>query len=106
MSAGLLAGAQGETNAAVQAGGPWKDGAYPGYASGHNGQVQVAVVVRNGRIDRVEVVRHKEKRQNAINTVVGRIVSQQSVKVDAVSGATYSSEAVMRAVRNALEQAQ
>jgi uncharacterized protein with FMN-binding domain len=52
------------------------------------------------------VVRHKEKRQNAINTVVGRIVSQQSVKVDAVSGATYSSEAVMRAVKNALDQAQ
>jgi uncharacterized protein with FMN-binding domain len=104
--AGLLAGVHADTNITAKAeSGPWVDGAYPGVAGGHNGPVQVAVVIRKGRIDRVEVVRHKEKSQKAIDTVVRHIVAQQSVDVDAVSGATYTSGAVLRAVKNALEQA-
>jgi len=103
---GLLVGAWAETNTTVQAeAAPWKDGIYPGSAGGHNGPLQVAVVVRNGRIDRIEVVRHKERSQKALDTVVRRMIAKQSVEVDAVSGATYSSEAVMRATKNALDQA-
>ena len=82
-----------------------KDGIYAGRAGGHEGPVQVAVVVKDGKISRVEVTRHKEKKKKAIKTVARRILAEQSVKVDAVSGATYSSEAVMAAVKDALRQA-
>ena len=40
-----------------------------------------------------------------MDAVVNKIVAKQSVEVDAVSGATVSSKAVMHAVKNALEQA-
>ena len=101
---GLLACAQAATNIPAKTEtGSWKDGAYPGYARGHHGQVQVAVVVCNGRIDRVEVVRHKEKKSKEMNAVARKIIEKQSVQVDAVSGATVSSKAVMRAVENALK---
>ena len=77
--------------------GPLKDGVYAGKAGGHHGPVQVAVIVQKGKIYRVEVTRHKEKRAKEMKTVVQRILTKQSVKVDVVSGATLSSKAVMNA---------
>lgn len=97
-AAGLLACAGTNTTS-------WADGAYPGYAGGCHGRIQVAVVVRKGRIDRIELGRHKEKRSKQMAAMVRKIVEQQSLEVDAVSGATISCDAVKRAVKNALDQA-
>jgi uncharacterized protein with FMN-binding domain len=84
---------------------PLTDGVYAGKAGGHHGSVQVAVIVQKGKIYRVEVTRHKEKRSKEMKTIARRILAKQSVKVDAISGATLSSKAVMNATKNALDQA-
>ena len=85
--------------------GQWEDGVYSGKSAGHHGPVQVAVIVRKGKIYSVEVTRHKEKRDKQMKMVAQRILTKQSVKVDAVSGATRSCKAVMAATQNALDQA-
>ena len=63
----------------------------------------VKVVVRRGRIVVVKIVRHRENRALSSLTVIpGRIVRDQSTKVDAVTRATITSNAIMRAAHEAL----
>jgi uncharacterized protein with FMN-binding domain len=83
-----------------------KDGTYEAAETGYIAAVRVAVTVARGRIASVRIVEHKENRPlKAIADVPARIVREQTPSVDAVSGATITSYAVMNAARKALEQA-
>ncbi len=82
------------------------DGVYRG--SARNGPVLavVDVVVEDRRIERIEIVRHGDWwGRRAEERIPDRIVEQQSTQVDAVTGATISSTAIMNAVQDAVEQA-
>ncbi len=83
------------------------DGVYKG--SFRNGPVKVVALVKieSHNIVDIELLRHttwKGKKAEAI--IPQRIIEAQSTQVDAVSGATMSSDAIMYAVQNALQQAQ
>ncbi|MGI6575865.1 MAG: FMN-binding protein [bacterium] len=81
------------------------DGTYTGSALGFNGQVEVEVTVAGGVITSVKVLRHNESpgvSDPAIQQVPERIVKEQRLDVDAVSGATFSSHGIMDAVEAAL----
>lgn len=81
------------------------DGRYRGDSLGYTGPLQVTVTVRNGRITDM-VVRHTEKiHQNAPRIIPRRIVTAQSLKVDAVTGATVTSQAIVDAALRALKKA-
>lgn len=83
-----------------------KDGVYPGKAGGYMGPVRVAVTVKAGRIDEVEVTACRDGRaRKAVREIPRRIVRANSAEVDAVSGATITSGAIKGAVRQALEEA-
>ena len=81
-----------------------RDGTHPGNAIGYGGQVHVAVVVKARRIKSVKVTRHKEKGFGTSPVdVPDQIVRKQGIKgVDAVTGATLTSEAIMNATAKAL----
>ena len=81
-----------------------RDGTHPGNAIGYGGQVHVAVVVSARRIKSVKVTRHKEKGfGTSLVDVPDQIVRKQGIKgVDAVTGATLTSEAIMNATAKAL----
>ena len=84
-----------------------KDGTYPGEAQGMS-TVKVSVTVTDGKISDVEVVEHNETEgfcEPAIEQIPAAIVENNSTDVEAVSGATVTSEAIKEAVNNALEQA-
>ncbi len=88
------------------------DGTYRGSAQGYRGEVVVEVEFSEGRLVRVEIVEHEETpelAEPAIDAVTGQIVEDQEIEVDAYSGATATSvaimEAVMEAVRVALSEA-
>lgn len=77
-----------------------------GTAKGRNGEVTVEVQYGDGKIQSVKVTEHKETAglaDPAIEKIPAEIVSANSVNVDAVSGATVTSKAIMKAVENALE---
>jgi uncharacterized protein with FMN-binding domain len=84
----------------------FRNGTYAGEAVGYDGPVRVAVTVEKERISCVEVTKQNESRpRTALKEIPARIIRLQKTNVDAISGATVSSRAVMRAAQNALEQA-
>lgn len=81
------------------------DGVYEGSANGMGGAVKVSVTVSGGKITAVEVVEHNETAgisDPAIEQMPAKIVDAQSTDVDAVAGATVTSEAIKEAVKAAL----
>ena len=83
------------------------DGVYEGsYRSLPNSAV-VKVTIDEGRIVNVELVKHfaSWKGKKVTEVIPRRIVSEQSTRVDAVTGATNSSRVIMNAVQRAVEKA-
>lgn len=83
-------------------------GTYTATARGHHSDVTVEVTVSDEAIEIVAVVDDDETyniSDAAIATVPGRIVEHQSVNVDGVAGATMTSQAILNAVRDCIEQA-
>jgi uncharacterized protein with FMN-binding domain len=84
-----------------------EDGVYIGSAKRALGSAKVEVTVKDGRIDDVRILRGFSSPigRKAYREIPQRIVAHRSVEVDAVTGATYSSDIIKAAVREALEQA-
>lgn len=86
----------------------FKVGTYKVSVPGHNGDVVVEVVFDDNSIVSVKVLEHKESAiisDQAIERIPKFIVDDQSVNVDVISGATFSSKAIMAAVTEAITQA-
>lgn len=85
-----------------------KDGTYTGTGSGRNGEITVELTVKAGKLATVNVVRHGETAgisDAALARVPAEIVAQQSTTVDAVTGATMTSEGIKAAVADAIRRA-
>jgi uncharacterized protein with FMN-binding domain len=80
------------------------DGAYRASSVAFTGPLEVEVTIRSARIENVRVTRHTEKQFYAsIKDTTAQIISKQSVKgIDATSGATITSEAIINATAKAL----
>ena len=91
----------------VPAGG-YTDGTYTGSGTGFGGTITVQVTVSNHKIASINILDASSETASYFANaqgVVSRIISSQSPNVDAVSGATYSSNGIITAVQNALSQA-
>ena len=84
-----------------------KDGVYTGSGQGYRSTITVRVTVSGGRIASVDVVSEGDDEPYFSNArgVISSVVSSQSMGVDAVSGATYSSRGILVAIANALSSA-
>ena len=85
-----------------------QSGTFTGEAQGRNGPVKVEVTLTDGKITAVKVVSHKESAgiaDPALERIPAAISAEQSVAVDAVGGATLTSEAIKAAVLAALTSA-
>lgn len=80
------------------------DGVYKGSATGFSGPVTVAVTIMDKKITSIDILSFTDDEAffNRAKGVIDRIISSQSFDVDAVSGATYSSNGIIGAVKNAL----
>ncbi|MGC3957526.1 MAG: FMN-binding protein [Verrucomicrobiota bacterium] len=83
------------------------DGTYTAASQGYETLVEVEVKVAGGRIAAVRVIKHHEKQYySSLTETPAQIVQKQSVKnVDAVSGATITSEAIINATAKAVHGA-
>lgn len=104
---GVVLGCVGVRNACGPAPvGRMVDGAYQGAATKGPVKAVVEVTVKGGRIAEIELLHHRRWRGGiAEKTIPERIVAAQSTRVDAVTGATVSSDAIMQAVQNAVSKA-
>lgn len=86
----------------------YQDGTYTGSGTGFGGQISVQVTVAGGKITAVNIVSASGETGSYLSKaqgVVSKILSAQNPNVDAVSGATYSSNGIISAVQNALSKA-
>ncbi len=86
----------------------YKAGTYTSTAKGNNGDVKVEVEFSDTKIVSVKVVDHSETKglsDTPIQRIPQEIVDGQTLSVDTVSGATYTSNAILTAVEDCVKQA-
>ncbi|MEG2291516.1 MAG: FMN-binding protein [Clostridium sp.] len=90
-------------------GGKYVDGTYTGEGQGASGIIKVEVQVVKGEISEINLVEHNETKtlvDGVTDNVIPEIIEKQSVEgVEAIAGATNSSNGVIDAVNKALETA-
>lgn len=85
-----------------------EDGIYFGTAEGHNGPITVDVAFENGKINALSIKEHNETAGiiNQVGSVITEsIVENQTLNVDAISGATVLSNAIVNATQDAIRGA-
>lgn len=88
--------------------GGYKDGTYQGSGTGFGGTITVEVTISGGKIASITILSAAGETASyfaSAQGVISRIISGQTPNVDAVSGATYSSNGIIQAVQNALAKA-
>ena len=93
----------------VSESGTWKDGTYTGSDKGFGGTISVKVTVKDGKISAIDVTSASGETASYFSKAKGiipKMISGQTTNVDAASGATYSSNGIITAVRNALSKAE
>ena len=83
-------------------------GAYVESAIGWNGPIEVKTTVSDNRIDSIEILKSDEVPYIAdepMKVIIQKVVSEQNLSVDVVTGASRSSEALLRAVGQAVQAA-
>ena len=95
-----------------------RDGTYTGAnegAAGHMRDATVEVTIAGGEIDRIRILKGAVDEQGnpteiagemTVETLFGRVLEARSLQVDAISSATLTSKAHLKALENALLQAQ
>lgn len=78
------------------------DGTYIGEYDVDFIYAKVAVTVESGIIVQIELLEHRHERGSTAEGIEQRIVEEQRIDVDAISGATNSSTVIKKAVDNAL----
>jgi len=85
----------------------WKDGIYKGEAKGYKGPIEVEVKVKDGKIASVKILKQKENQPGtALTEIPAKIVKGNGPDgIDAITGATFTSNGIMNAVKAALAKA-
>ncbi|MDD4089260.1 MAG: FMN-binding protein [Tissierellia bacterium] len=81
-----------------------EDGYYEGSYNVFPIAVEVNVYVKNHEIIDIKILKHTNGQGGSAEKITEHIMKLQSLDVDAISGATYSSKIIIKAVENALEK--
>lgn len=81
-----------------------EDGTYVGsHAMEPFVSVELEVSIQDGRVVAIDLIDHDNGRGQAAEAILSRVIEQNELPVDVVSGATASSKALMYAVADAVE---
>lgn len=97
-----------EKNYNISDSGSWKDGTYTESAKGKKGDFDVTVIILERKISDIQIGDNKETPDlggKAIDELPDEMIKGQTYEVDAVSGATITSNGIKDAVARCLEQA-
>ncbi len=81
------------------------DGSYTGSFKAFPVAAEVKVTVKDHLITEVALLKHENGQGTAAEVIPSRVAEAQTLKVDIVAGATYSSKAILKAIENALARA-
>lgn len=80
------------------------DGTYTGVYIATPIEAEVEVTLKNQKITSINLVKHDNGRGQAAEIIPENVVQAQTLEVDAISGATYSSKVILKAIENALQR--
>ena len=77
-----------------------KDGPYEGSADGYASVITVSVVVENGAVTDISIVEENDTPQffEYAKEIINTILNKQSLEVDGITGAPYSSKGIQKSV--------
>jgi len=79
-----------------------EDGIYEGEYSISPVTANVRVIINNGKIGNIEILKHDNLLGEKAERITDQVVEKSSLKVDIVTGATASSKTILKAIENAL----
>ncbi len=79
-----------------------EDGIYEGAYSSFPVSVEVEVTVSLGVITSIVITKHDNGQGEPAEVIIETVIDLQSVQVDAIAGATYSSQVILLAISDAL----
>ena len=79
-----------------------EDGTYFGSYSVFPVSAKVIVTIENHKMVAIELIEHKHGQGALAETMPKKVLDAQTLQVDAVAGATYSSKVILKAIENAL----
>jgi uncharacterized protein with FMN-binding domain len=80
------------------------DGTYIGECITGPVLARVQVTVRDHRITNLNILKHRTGWGSEAEKITSKVLAQQSLDVDAITGATLSSKTILKAIENALKQ--
>ncbi len=60
--------------------------------------------MKNGEVSNINILEHRHERGETAEAIINKIVEQQKIDIDTISGATNSSIVIKKAVENALKK--
>lgn len=82
-----------------------KEGQYRGKYQFDVIKVEVLVNVKGQRIENIEILKHRNLKGRKAEVLPKRVLEEQTLNVDIISGATFSSKVILKAIENALKKA-
>lgn len=86
----------------------YNEGTYEGNAEGHIGNIKVQVLTDQFDIKEIVILEQQETPVVAdivYDKIPARVIKQNSSEVDIVAGATYTSKALIKAIKDGLDKA-
>lgn len=80
------------------------DGSYSGTFRSGIVSAKVKVTITAGTISDIRIVRHFNGQGESAEKIIEDVIAEQSVEVDIISGATYSSKVILKAIETALTE--
>jgi uncharacterized protein with FMN-binding domain len=82
------------------------DGEYEGEYDLSLVYAKVKVTINKGRIENIAILKHDNGRGKKAEKIIEDVIGQQKLGVNAITGATASSKAILKAIENALQDAE
>lgn len=80
------------------------NGEYNGVYQSFPIDVEVNVIVLDHKITKIDLIKHVTGQGQSAEGILDDVVKQNSIDVDVISGATYSSKVILQAISNALNR--
>lgn len=80
------------------------DGIYHGEYGVFPVSVELNVEVKDHQIIEIDILKHDNGQGKPAELIINSVIEQNSIDVDVISGASYSSRTILQAISNALNQ--
>ena len=81
-----------------------EDGTYNGSYGNQPVYVKLSVVVKDKKIESINIIKHDNGKGKPAEKIINDVIEKQSLEVDTISGATYSSKVILLAINDALNK--